>query len=135
MKRKFILLILLCFVFSSKISSQNFKFNKQIIIKYAILGMEEYYNDIYEFKKNFNIDKPLVYAKYTKDCNGKKRKIILVSFNSIKGKSNASVFLEYSKDNYFEKILSRGTSVENAKDAIDSFKKYNYTDEIFGCGI
>jgi hypothetical protein len=125
------------FIIVCVLPKKPFEYNQEILIKYAVLGMEEYFSSDSSkiFKKEFDIDNPFIVGKIVDDCKGKKHKVVLVSFNNRKGKGNASVYMVYSNDSFFDTILNRGTSIQTAKKEIKYFRNNDYTDLLFSCEI
>lgn len=135
--KTFSMIILLTFVFSMSLIGQSemFEFDKKIASKYAITAMEEYEahnsNIQRNFKQDYKISNPLFYSRYLEDCDGINQKVVLVSFEQQDGNGSASIYMVFSKDDYFERFLDRHYSTHSAKDEIKGFKEHDY--DLFGC--
>jgi hypothetical protein len=136
---KFIILIIFTVLSSHLFGQKNgFDYNEEIFVKYAIVAMQEYYleSDVKSsFNENFDTMNYLTHGKTLKDCNGKKRKVVLVAFKSKTGSYHASVYMILNDDNFFDSIIDRGISLVTPESEIESFKKNADGQTLFQCGI
>ena len=132
-------LITILFGQYSKGQSVDFEFNESIAIKYAIIAMEEYEIETSQEKRDFrelyDINNPLLYGRLLNDCKNHQQRVVLVTFNRFDGKSSASVYMFYSKDNFFTSFLDRNYSISSGIENIDGFKQYDLSEFLFGCGL
>ena len=132
-------IILLIFTNSFLYGQESeFEYNEDIMVRYAILAMEERnirLSKQSEFSKNFDTVNYLTIGKVLKDCEGNDKKVILVIFDGKKRKSNASVYMIYSRYNTFDTFLRTGSSIQSAKSEFCGFWNMEDGEDLFNCGI
>ncbi len=143
------ILILLIGIFSSTVimtgsEENNIEFDKKFASKYAIIALKEYYSNSQQIKSNFRSDyktmNPIITYRKLKDCQGIERDVVLVTFERIKRKGSASVYMKY-QDGFLVSILNRSFSSVNPNSTIEQFKQlkqyknYDIAEFLFGCGV
>src|SRR5882757_7634702 len=104
--KKMLIVVWVIFRFSFCAYSQGeFKFDREIVLKCALLGFEEFKhhnpNDKDDIKE-YDIKNPTFYSRYLLDCDKKKVKIILVAFPHLKTSGTASIYIRLDNDDYFD---------------------------------
>ena len=138
--KKILFLITITFLTSINSFGQinDFEYNEELYLEYAITGIKEYYyvSKIKEkFQEQFDIKNYFTASKIISDCNQNPTKIILYSFKNYESNSNASIYIVISDDNLFDSFLIRGHSIISPEEELKQFIKKENKDELFKCGL
>lgn len=138
--KKILFLITITFLTSINSFGQinDFEYNEELYLEYAITGIKEYYyvsNIKEKFQEQFDIKNYFTASKIISDCNQNPTKIILYSFKNYESNSNASIYIVISDDNLFDSFLIRGHSIISPEEELNQFIKKENKDELFKCSL
>lgn len=138
--KKTLFLITITFLSSINLFGQtnDFEYNKELYLEFAIAGINEYYyvSKIKEkFREQYDTKNYFTASKIINDCNKKPVKIILYSFKNHKNDSNASIYLTISNNKLFDSFLLIGHSIITPEEELKQFLNKENKDDLFKCGL